>query len=174
MALFTLRALLFCIVLVYIQTFTAQVFSALLLCLVYLMVLLHCHKYVWANQAVQALFILNEVTVVVVMTFQLTFSAFVDELETRSLIGLGLVGIINLTILVNIVYSIVKICRYLRLRSRRIANLRKAASLRRQRQKLTKTVDDEKDDIPPAPQSPKGLVSKISAEIMCLSPRALR
>lgn len=132
-ALFMLRALLFCLAIVYLETFTAQVFSVLVVCLLYLAALLHCHKYVWVSQAEQALFILNEVTVIVVMTFQLTFSAFVNELETRSDIGFGLICLINFTILVNIVYAIFSICHYLRLRSKRIANLRKAAVLQRKR-----------------------------------------
>lgn len=125
LTLIMIRALVFCFALIYIETFTYQVFTVIVTQLAYLSCLLHCHCSLWVDPTCRALCYLNEVAIFAFMVCQITFSAFMDDLTVRGQIGFVLLGLVNFAILVNVVRLLVTICLSVRLCLRRVFNRRR-------------------------------------------------
>lgn len=123
------RALLVCVSLVFFDDFALQICSILGIQVIYLCSLSFCHQYLWEQTCIKRLSIFNEVVTMVFMTLQITFSAFVTDLGVRSLIGIALLCLVNLTALVHIIVELYTVVWYIKIYCRRIIFRRRKASV---------------------------------------------
>ena len=129
LALFAIRAVLFCLGVVYLKDFTCQIFSGIGLQLAYIGAKVVWSHNLWAETGIRYLSCFNEVTIYVFLVLQILFSAFFENSEYRSHIGLGLIGLVNFTIVVSILFQAHGILRYFKLRCRRMMRKRRKVAV---------------------------------------------